>query len=272
MTRRSNHTANSTEVSRNTKISTALMMTIQIESPASEYSKRSVHVVEAVRRGGGAAASECSCGRSLHDDGVSRSGAELIGDPRARRLRRHPHHAVDHALGDDDGQVKRRRAVAGDRHDAAQRELLRGGWRDPRDRDPAGSREVRLSVLKRALVDELVPRRRARARPLAGAVALGAATAGAAGRSLGAAAGKRREFGARPPRRSPCRARRPSRGQAGRARGDRTSRRWGSPWRRPRRRPSQLTNVPDFSDGGATGKHHVGGLGHRACGAPRGSP
>ena len=38
MTRRSNHTANSTDTSRNTRTITALMITIQIESPLSAAS------------------------------------------------------------------------------------------------------------------------------------------------------------------------------------------------------------------------------------------
>ena len=45
ITRRSNHTAKSTETSKNTKTKTALMMTIQIESPASEYSRHAFWVL-----------------------------------------------------------------------------------------------------------------------------------------------------------------------------------------------------------------------------------
>ncbi len=68
MTRRSNHTAKSTDVSRNTRTSTALMMVIQIESPASVLSSMS----------GGHAQ---SCDHSLHHDGVTGLRAQLLGDP-----------------------------------------------------------------------------------------------------------------------------------------------------------------------------------------------
>src|SRR6478609_788744 len=43
ITLRSNQTANSTDTSKNTSTSTALMMTIQIESPASELSNAVMH-------------------------------------------------------------------------------------------------------------------------------------------------------------------------------------------------------------------------------------
>ena len=199
-------------------------------------------------------------GREAHQ--VARVGVQGVADAGAGGVRRQPHHVVRH-VGDDRGQRERARVGATRDQAAAVRRR-----RPPRPCRRRCGRRAAWRCRRGTARRTAGGRRRAAgarwpARPCPAATAGGSA-AGTSGAPTRAPSQPPSWSSSACTASSVCRpSSTPERvGQPVAARGGRPSRATTSACGNGRGRPSQVTNVPDFSVGGATGQHDVGAVGH----------